>query len=248
MAIDRAIALLDLHTGAERTYKTDRDYATETDYAIEDELRRLLADLTPDVGFLGEERGHTGDHERYWCLDPIDGTTNYSRGLPNYGICLALVEHTTPVLGEVALPAHGERYTVRDGSAHLNGMPIRVANTSELGDALVSLGDFATGEGSADKNQQRLRTVERLANTVGRVRMNGSMATDLAWLAAGRLDAVIVHSNKAWDMAAGVALAIASGVEVTHLDGRPYSLDGPDIFAAAPHLHGELLQHLRSAP
>jgi myo-inositol-1(or 4)-monophosphatase len=246
IAVDRALVLLDLHTGAERTYKTDRDYATDTDYAIEDELRQLLADLTPDIGFLGEERGHTGSRERYWCLDPIDGTTNYSRGLPNFGICLALVEGSTPVLGEIALPAHGERYTVRDGVALMNGGPIQAAQTSTISDAIVCLGDFATGEAGAEKNRQRLRTVERLANTVGRVRMNGSMATDLAWLAAGRLDAVIVHSNKPWDMAAGVALAWAAGAVVTHHDASTYTLEGPNLLAAAPHLQPHLLRHLAS--
>jgi myo-inositol-1(or 4)-monophosphatase len=245
IAVDRALALLDLHTGAERTYKTDRDYATETDYAIEDALRQLLGDLTPDIGFLGEERGHSGNRERYWCLDPIDGTTNYSRGLPNFGICLALVEGTTPVHGEIALPAHGERYAVCDGVALLNGAHIQAADTATLGDALVSLGDFATGDASAERNAQRLRTVERLADTVGRVRMHGSMATDLAWLAAGRLDAVIVHSNKPWDMAAGVAVALAGGATVTHHNGDPYSLLGPDILAAVPEIHSALVEHLQ---
>lgn len=246
-AIDRALELLEQSAGTQRTYKTDRDYATETDYAIEDELRRLLAEITPDVGFLGEERGHTGNREQYWCLDPIDGTTNYSRGLPNFGICLALVHGATPVLGEVALPAHGERYAIRDGAAHLNGQPIHASATATLSEAIVSLGDFATGDGSEAKNAQRLQTVQRLADTVGRVRMNGSMATDLAWLAAGRLDAVIVHSNKPWDMAAGVALARTSGAIVTHRDGSPYSVEGPDLLAAAPGVANALHEQMRYA-
>jgi myo-inositol-1(or 4)-monophosphatase len=240
-AIDHALTLLDGPPSENRTYKTDRDYATETDYEVEDALRALLADRTPDVGFLGEERGHTGNDARFWCLDPVDGTTNYSRGLPNFGICLALVEGSTPVLGEIALPAHGERFTVRDGRAFLNRTPIHAAHTTEPSDALVALGDFATGEGSIEKNARRLATMNRLANTVGRVRMNGSMATDLAWLAAGRLDAVIVHSNKPWDMAAGVAVARASGVTVTHHDGSDYSVSGPDILAASPGVHAAIV-------
>ena len=144
-AIDLALSLLGEGEAGERVYKTDRDFATATDFAIEDALRELLARETPDIGFLGEERGHTGGRERYWCLVPIDGTTNYSRGLPNYGVSLALIEDGTPVFGSIALPAHGERYVTRNGVALLNERPIRVADTASLRDAIVSFGDFATG-------------------------------------------------------------------------------------------------------
>lgn len=247
VAVDRALELLKVPASTARTYKTDRDFATDADYAIEDQLRELLAELTPDLGFLGEERGHTGNSEHYWCLDPIDGTTNYSRGLPNFGVALALVQGGEPVFGEIALPCHRERYTTRGNTAQLNGQPIHVASTKNLRDALVCVGDFATGERSVEKNQRRLRTLTRLADEVGRVRMLGSVATDLAWLAAGRIDAVVVHSNKPWDMAAGVALARAAGAVVSHNDGRPYSLDGPDVLAAAPGIHAALQEQVRPA-
>jgi myo-inositol-1(or 4)-monophosphatase len=243
-AIDQALSHLQGAPSETRTYKTDRDYATETDYAIEDALRRLLAQLTPEVGFLGEEHGFTGSRDTYWCLDPIDGTTNYSRGLPAFGVSLALVAHAVPVAGEIALPALGERYATRSESAHRNDVPVMVSDTSTLADALVSLGDFATGPAGPDKNRQRLRTVTQLADRIGRVRMFGSAAVDLAWLAAGHIDGVVIHSNKPWDMAAGVAIARASGATVTHHDGSPYTVDGPDILAAAPGVHSAWLDLL----
>jgi myo-inositol-1(or 4)-monophosphatase len=232
--------------GTSRTYKSERDYATESDYAVEDALRSLLAELTPEVGFLGEERGHWGSRDIYWCLDPIDGTTNYSRGLPNFGVSLALVRGSIPLMGEIALPAHRERYVTRGDSAYRNGS-LTVSHTSTLSEALVSVGDFSTGPGSVEKNRRRLATLTRLANEVGRVRMLGSVATDLTWLAAGRIDAAIVHSNKAWDMAAGVAIARASGAIVTHHDGSAYSTDGPDLIAAAPRIRSAVLERLRPA-
>ncbi len=240
-AVDLALQLLAESTGAGRVYKTDRDYATEADFLIEDRVRAHLANLTPEVGFLGEERGHTGDTRRYWCLDPIDGTTNYSRGLPNYGIALALIEDGLPVIGEIALPAHGERYSVRDGSARLDGRLIAVAETADPADAIVAVGDFATGRDSQRKNAERLATIGRLADRVGRIRMLGSAATDLAWLAAGRIDAVITHSNHPWDLAAGIALVRAAGATVTDHGGRPYALNSPNVLAAAPGLHAALL-------
>jgi myo-inositol-1(or 4)-monophosphatase len=236
-AIDLALSLLRTGQSGEWVYKTDRDFATATDFAIEDAVRELLARETPEIGFLGEERGHTGSRERYWCLDPIDGTTNFTRGLPNYGVSLALIEAETPVFGTIALPAHGERYITRDSVAHLNGQPIRVSDTTRLRDSIVSMGDFATSMDRTEKNGRRLAMVGRLAASVGRVRMLGSAATDLAWLAAGRLDAVVIDANRTWDVAAGIALAQAAGAVVTHVDGSPYTLSGRDLLAAAPRVH-----------
>ncbi|MFD6093953.1 inositol monophosphatase family protein [Oerskovia sp. NPDC060338] len=245
-AIDLALSLLGEGETGERVYKTDRDFATATDFAIEDAVRELLARETPDIGFLGEERGHTGDREQYWCLDPIDGTTNFSRGLPNYGVSLALIDGDMPVFGSIALPAHGERYVTRNGGALLNLQPIRVADTSDLRDAIVSFGDFASGPASGVKNARRLAMLSSLATSVGRVRMLGSAATDLAWLAAGRLDAVLIDANRAWDVAAGIALARAAGALVTHIDGGPYTLSGRDLLATAPGVSGAALAVLGS--
>ena len=239
-AIDRALSLLSTgSTGStgHRVYKIDREFATSTDFAIEDAVRDLLARKTPDVGFLGEERGHTGSHERYWCLDPIDGTTNFTRGLANYGVALTLIENQAPVFGTIALPAHRERYVTTAGIAQLNGEPIGVAGTRTLRDSIVSMGDFATGPDGAKKNERRLAMTGRLAQSAGRVRMLGSAATDLAWLAAGRLDVVVIDANRPWDIAAGIALARAAGAVVTHIDGSPYSFDGHDVLAAVPHVH-----------
>ncbi|MGL5830036.1 MAG: inositol monophosphatase family protein [Angustibacter sp.] len=243
-AMTRAAEIMSEAHDLSRTYKTDRDYATSTDFAIEDALRALLERLAPGIGFLGEERGHTGRRDRYWCLDPVDGTTNYSRSIPNYGNSLALIDGGQPVLGAIALPAHGESYLTRSGVAYLNDQPIEVESTASISEAIVAVGDFATGPGSAEKNHQRIATLTRLADTVGRVRMLGSAATDFAWLAAGRLDAVVVQSNHVWDVAAGVAMARAAGAFVTHTDGSPYSLTGPDVLASTPRLHGKLVRHL----
>ncbi|RXR25749.1 inositol monophosphatase [Oerskovia turbata] len=246
-AIDLALSLLGAGETGERVYKTDRDFATATDFAIEDAVRELLARETPDIGFLGEERGHTGDRGQYWCLDPIDGTTNFSRGLPNYGVSLALIEAGDPVFGTIALPAHSERYVTRDGVALLNERPIRVAETANLDDAIVSFGDFATGAGSDEKNARRLAMLGSVAASVGRVRMLGSAATDLAWLAAGRLDAVVIDANRTWDVAAGIALARATGAVITHIDGSAYTLGGRDLLATIPGVHGATLTVLGSS-
>jgi len=239
--IDLALSLLGEGETGERVYKTDRDFATE------DAVRELLARETPDIGFLGEERGHTGDREQCWCLDPIDGTTNYSRGLPNYGVSLALNEDGTPVLGSRALPAHGERYVTRDGVALLNERPIRVADTASLRCAIVSFGDFATGPGSEAKNSRRLAMLRVLAATVRRVRMLGSAATDLAWLAVGRVDAAVIDANRTWDIAEGIALGRAVGPIVTHIDGGSNTIAGQNLLVPAPVVHSTAVAALAVA-
>ncbi|MCM3533985.1 hypothetical protein M3693_07075 [Cellulosimicrobium funkei] len=243
-AIDLALSILHAGADGDRVYKTDRDFATATDFAIEDAVREHLSRETPELGFLGEERGHTGNRDRYWCLDPIDGTTNFARGLPNYGVSLALIEDTAPMYGTIALPAHGERYATRGGAAWLNDQHIGVSTTSDLREAVVSVGDFATGPRSSEKNERRLGMIQRLAESVGRVRMLGSAATDLAWLTAGRLDAVVIDANRTWDVAAGIALARAAGGVVSHVDGSPWGLEGRDLLAAVPHLHESMVDVL----
>lgn len=246
-AIDLALSILHAGINGDRVYKSDRDFATATDFAIEDAVREHLARETPDLGFLGEERGQTGKRDRYWCLDPIDGTSNYTRGLPNYGVALALIEQMAPAFGEIALPAHRERYVTRNGVTYLNGRATSVASTTSLRDCVVSVGDFATGSGRKAKNRRRLEMLARLAESVGRVRMLGSAATDLCWLAAGRLDAVVIDANRMWDVAAGIALAKAAGAVVTHIDGSDYELSGPNLLATTPGVQEALLRTLRSA-
>lgn len=245
-AIELAVSMLAEGPQGSRVWKSDRDFADAADFAIEDAVRRLLAAKTPGIGFLGEERGRSGREDLYWCLDPIDGTANYTRSIPNHGISLALIEDGVPTGGIIALPAFGERYTVFDGDARLNGAKIATSDTTTLAASIVTFGDFASGTGSGLKNERRLAMLGALADRVARVRMLGSAATDLAWLASGRVDAVVIDANRTWDVAAGIALAEAAGAVVTHLDGRPYTLDGPDLLAATPQVHDLLISVVRS--
>jgi myo-inositol-1(or 4)-monophosphatase len=243
-AVDQALVLLAPDDGTGRRYKTDRDFATATDDAIEDHLRSLLARLAPHIGFLGEERGHTGAHDAFWCLDPIDGTVNYSRGIPTFGVSLALVEGGRPTLGQIALPRLGQRFVVDQDQVTCNDETIHVSECTSLTDAVVSVGDFATGHGARYKNARRIAAMNALADQVQRVRMFGSAATDLAWVASGRTDAVVIHGGSPWDVAAGVAIARAAGATVTTIKGTPYELGSASLLAASPAVHADLVNLL----
>jgi myo-inositol-1(or 4)-monophosphatase len=225
------------------TAKGDRDMATEVDYAVERAVRDFLRDKTPDVAFLGEEEGTSGagNAELMWALDPIDGTANFVHGIPLCGISLGLIHRSQPVIGVIDLPFLGTRYSAAQHTgAYVGDRRIQASMTTNLTDAIVSIGDYAVGEDAQEKNRLRLALNKRLAEQVQRVRMLGSAATDLAWVAEGKLDASLTLSNKPWDTAAGVLLAREAGAVVIDKDGTDHTLNSAATIAAAPGIANQI--------
>jgi myo-inositol-1(or 4)-monophosphatase len=238
-AADLAGELLRTELPGVLTAKGDRDMASEVDFAVERTVRKLLAERTPGIGFLGEEEGAAGaaGAELTWVLDPVDGTVNFVHGIPLVAVSLGLVEAGTPVLGVVDTPLLGRRYhAARGGGAYADGRPIRVSGVTDLADAVVAVGDYAVGEGSAAKNADRLAVTSRLVPRVQRIRMLGSAAIDLVWLAEGRLDALVMLANNPWDTAAGVAIAREAGARVVDREGAEHSMTSAATLACVPAL------------
>lgn len=231
------------------TVKGDRDLASDLDFTIERELRAFLRHATPAIGFLGEEEeGCTGLAELQWVLDPIDGTANFVRGIPLCAVSLGLLHRDDAVLGVIELPFLGSRYAAARGDgASLNGQPIKASTVEDLSEAIVAIGDYAVGPDASAKNRLRLALTARLAEKAQRVRMTGSAALDLAWLAEGRIDAALTLSNHAWDMAAGVAIAREAGASVVDRDGTSHDALSAMTIAAAPALSDTLLTLLAKA-
>jgi myo-inositol-1(or 4)-monophosphatase len=231
------------------TAKGDRDMATEVDYAVEHAVREFLAKETPEIGFLGEEEGISGvTGGLTWVLDPVDGTANFVHGIPLCGVSLGLLDGDTAVLGVIDLPFLDARYTAAAGEgARRDGSEIGVSRTSELRDAIVAVGDYAVGDGAEELNRPRLAITGALAARVQRVRMLGSAAIDLAWVAEGRLDAHVMLNNNPWDTAAGVAIAREAGAAVVDLDGSPHTVGSRATVAAGPDLIADFLDLLRAA-
>ncbi|MEZ7130347.1 inositol monophosphatase [Nonomuraea sp. AD125B] len=226
------------------TAKGDRDMATEVDYAVEHAVREFLSRETPEIGFLGEEEGgsHPGNG-LMWALDPVDGTANFLHGIPLCGVSLGLIDKDTPTLGVIDLPFLNLRYLAAEGAgAFANGSEIRVSDIRELETAIVAVGDYAVGENADERNQPRLALTKELAARVQRIRMFGSAAIDLAWVAEGRIDANIMLSNNPWDTAAGVILAREAGATVIDLDGSPHSMTSHATIAASPKLVADLVE------
>jgi myo-inositol-1(or 4)-monophosphatase len=219
--------------------KDDRDFVSDVDLAVERDVRASLALQAPEIGFLGEEEGWTSDdgNGTYWVLDPVDGTTNLVKYLPLCAISLALVEDGDTVLGVVDLPFLGWRYTAIAGrGAYRDGRRLQASSTDKLPDAVVALGDYAVGADATRKNRERLAITSALAASVQRIRMFGSAAIDLAWVAEGRLDACVILSNNPWDTAAGALLAREAGALVVDASGAPHTLASTATIAAAAPL------------
>lgn len=231
------------------TPKGDRDMASEVDIAVERSVRALLRARTPEVGFLGEEEGTSGDGRGLvWVLDPVDGTANFVNGIELCAVSLGLHRDGHPVLGVIELPFLGTRYWATEGGgAYRDGRRLRSSTAAGLDKVIVSMGDFTLGSGAGRANRTKLVLAELLATRVLRVRMLGSAAIDLVWVAEGKLGATVLLANKPWDVAAGVVIAREAGALVLDADGTGHTVDSAATIAVAPQFRDELLEVVRRA-
>lgn len=248
-AAERGVEVIRAGLGRERSIsgKGDRDFATDLDYAVEDAVRAFLDRETPDIPLLGEERGRSGDADSHyeWVLDPIDGTINFAHGSPLFAVSLALMRNGMPVVGVVFAPMSEDRFSAALGhGAALNKQALRASGPSDLSEAVVAMGDFSVGTDADKRNLRRLATLQRLVPKVQRIRMFGTAALDMCWLAAGRIDAVIHERINLWDVAAGTVICREAGVLVTDLDGVDYGDGALSVLAAGPPIHRALLTEL----
>ncbi|HET6502475.1 MAG TPA: inositol monophosphatase family protein [Amycolatopsis sp.] len=225
------------------TAKGERDLVTDIDLAVEAAVREFLSGQTPSIGVLGEERGRTGAEgdALWWVLDPVDGTANFARGIPLSAVSLGLVAGRRGVLAVVDLPFLDLTCTAVAGHGTYAGDErLRSSGVRELSEAVISVGDFAVGEGAEARNRLRISLLSRLGARAQRIRMIGTAATDLAWVAHGKLDASIILANLPWDTMAGVLLVREAGGVVVDLDGTEHTADSAATIAVCPGLYHEI--------
>ncbi|MEU5882537.1 inositol monophosphatase family protein [Spirillospora sp. NPDC047279] len=230
--------------------KGDRDLVTDIDLAVEEAVRDFLLRETPEIGVLGEEHGRTGTDALWWALDPVDGTSNFARGVPLCAVSLGLVDGRRGVLAAIDLPFLDVTYSAADGQgAFADDERIGVSGVTGLHDAVISVGDFAVGGDAAAeaRNRVRLALLEDLGARAQRIRMIGTAAIDLAWVAQGRFDATVILSNRPWDTAAGVVLVREAGGTVLDHDGGDHTTDSQVTVAVTPGLRDEIMTSLGSA-
>jgi myo-inositol-1(or 4)-monophosphatase len=224
--------------------KGPADLVTDADLAAQQAIRGLLLGARPDDAFVGEEGDDStppqGPADRVaWVVDPLDGTTNYVHGFPAFATSVAAVVAGRAIAGAIFDPLRGELFWgVRGGGAWLDTAPLRVSRSQSLSEAVVAVSLPAHVERGAPD----LADFIELSIRARGVRRTGSAALNLAYVAAGRLDAHGAHHIKPWDGAAGTLLVEEAGGVVTGRLGGPFDVWRADYLAAAtPALHAELL-------
>ncbi len=231
--------------------KGPSDFVSQADLRSEATVRDELAKARPGYAFLMEESGMSGgaNWSWRWIVDPLDGTTNFLHGVPQWCISIALERRLPEGGSEIAAgmiynPVHDEMFWAERGAgAFLNEKRLRVSARRELKDALFATGiPFAAV--TAPRRLAFARTLGVLMPQVAGVRRFGAAALDLAWVAAGRYDGYWELGLKPWDMAAGMLIVREAGGFVTDAAGQEAVLQeagGNDVVAANPHMHRRLL-------
>jgi myo-inositol-1(or 4)-monophosphatase len=225
--------------------KTDRDYVTEVDQRVEATILREISRHYPDHGIVAEESDKhiNPDADIQWYVDPLDGTTNFIHGYPHFAVSIAAWKGGKPLLAVVHDPIRNEIFEARNGGgAFLNRRRLRVSSEERLSHALFASGLPPYRRESLDIFQKRMSAC---MSEVDGYRRGGSAALDLAYVAAGRLDAYWEAGLKSWDIAAGCLLVQEAGGFVTDLEGAGLELDKGDILATNPHLHGNFTNLLK---
>jgi myo-inositol-1(or 4)-monophosphatase len=223
------------------------NFVTAADRRAEEMVREDLAKARPDYGFLGEEGGlHAGsDKTHRWIVDPLDGTTNFLHGIPHFAVSIALERDGAIVAAVTYNPANDELFVAERGKgAFLNNQRLRVAARRQLGEAIVGCGLPHYGRGDLAISRYEIAAAQR--NFAG-LRRFGSATLDLAWVAAGRLDAYWERDLSPWDMAAGILLVREAGGFVSDLAGGDAIFTKAQIAAGNEPMHRELVRILREA-
>ena len=223
--------------------KQQNDFVSEVDDAAEEAIISTLRDAYPDHGFLGEESGYKDrDAEYLWVIDPLDGTTNFLHGLPQYCVSIGLLHKGVPQQAVVFDPNRNELFTATRGvGAYLNDRRIRVSRTDKIEEALLGTG-FPFKE--LANLEEYVRMLKNAMRTCSGVRRPGAAALDLAWVACGRYDGFWEIGLSPWDMAAGALLVREAGGLVGDLEGNEGFLDKGRIVAANSKLFASLLKLL----
>jgi myo-inositol-1(or 4)-monophosphatase len=231
--------------GAAAELKSRGDYVTVTDRRSESAILEVLARESPGVAVLAEEGGGVRA-STMWAVDPLDGTTNFTRGFPTVGISVALLEDRQPVLGVVLAPYLGLEFTVARGEgAFLNAERLPQHHAIDPSSAVV-----ATGFPFRNKALlvRYLPMFELALDRFEDLRRAGAAALDLAWTAASTFDGFFELGLNTWDVAAGAALVLEAGGRVSDWSGGDGWLDSGNIIAAAPAVHEVLLELASHSP
>lgn len=221
--------------------KNSNDYVSYVDKTAEHKLVKLLSDLLPEAGFIAEEGTATYSGEDFcWIIDPLDGTTNYIHDEAPYGVSIALKQQEEVLVGVVYEVCRDECfYAWKGGGAYMNNSSIHVSKLQTLQNAFLVTELPYNAE---DYKRTGLHLIDKLYGQVGGIRMNGSAAVGICYVALGRLDAWLEAFVQEWDFSAGALIVKEAGGKITNFYGDSFYQTGHHIIATNGYLHKDLLQ------
>lgn len=235
----------------EITEKGYRDVVTDADFASQSLITNTIRAAFPDHGFLTEEEDSTLPEggPLIWIIDPVDGTTNYSRQVPTYCVSIAAAveieasENGTgryePVAGVIYDPMRDELFSAAAGSPSLlNGRQIKVSQEADLSRAIVCM-DWSRGR---ERRQALLAAIDSFAHQVHTIRATGSAALSLAWVAAGRFEVYLNFGISDWDVAAAAVIIGQAGGILTDINGNEWRLGSPSCIASDGIIHRSFMR------
>lgn len=225
--------------------KGPANFVTAADRRAEEMLYTDLSKARPGYGFIGEEGGaREGDDKTHtWIVDPLDGTTNFLHGIPQFAISIGLRRENVLIAGLIYNPANEELYTAERGKgAFLNDQRLRVAGRRQLQDCVVACGLPHIGRGDHELSRAEMT---QLQPRVAGLRRFGAASLDMAFVAAGRLDGYWERNLQPWDVAAGIVIVREAGGVVTDIRTDGEALETGDVVCGNEAVHGELRKILK---
>lgn len=233
----------------EITVKRQNDFVTEIDKAAENAIVETLLTAYPTHAILAEESGASSnlndESEFVWIIDPLDGTTNFIHGFPQYCVSIALKQKGVVTQAVIYDPVHNDLFTASKGNgAFLNNKRIRVSKADRLSQALIGTG-FAGRDRDPESLKAFLKMFEVMTMNCQGLRRPGSAALDLAYVAAGRYDGFFEKQLQPWDLAAGALMITEAGGLVSDFAGESHYLDKGEIIAGNPRVFAQMLHLLQ---
>jgi myo-inositol-1(or 4)-monophosphatase len=225
--------------------KGPANFVSLADRRAEQMLCEDLSKARPGYGFIGEEGGirEGADKTHTWIVDPLDGTTNFLHGIPQFAISIGLQREGTMIAGVIYNPANDELYTAERGKgAFLNDQRLRVAGRRKLNESVIACGLPHIGRGDFKLSLAELAEIQP---RVAGLRRFGAASLDMAFVAAGRLDGYWERNLQAWDLAAGQIIVREAGGIVSGIEGDDDPLKTGDVICGNEHVHAELVKILK---
>jgi myo-inositol-1(or 4)-monophosphatase len=225
--------------------KGPANFVTMADRRAEEMLYTDLIKARPGYGFIGEEGGtrEGEDKSHTWIVDPLDGTTNFLHGIPQFAVSIGLQREGTVIAGLIYNPANDDLYIAERGKgAFLNDQRLRVAGRRKLDECVIACGLPHIGRGDLDLSRAEMTAIQ---SKVAGLRRFGSAALDMAFIAAGRFDGYWERGLKPWDMAAGQIIVREAGGIVSGIEGDDDPLKTGNVVCGNEFVHAELVKMLK---